>query len=183
MIFQAIEVSRSGGRKYPVYSIYADGTYIGAAISRSEESWIVPWTALDTLVGKRIFPSLRDAARHLYVASEKRPEEHRAWSVQMSMQFPDENFEHSGKLDSSDMLKMIGCIRRLERTRRFISLKEMSSISNLSQRRSEEVLRALVARGVLTPRFGNADYSINIRTGELAPKRQDGQVEAQRSAR
>lgn len=84
MIFQAIEVSRRGGRdRYPAYNIYAGEKHIGLAICRYDDTWFVPWSQLDQCIGKRHFDSIKDAARHLYVAKEKHPKEHRAWMLKL----------------------------------------------------------------------------------------------------
>jgi len=181
MIFQAREVSRKGIKSkpydaYPVYNIYADGDYIGPAICRHDDMWFVPWPMLECLVGRRHFRSLKDAARHIYVAREKQPEKHRAWVLQISMHFPDgENgmLEVNGIEDYQAAMKLLAALRKhVESTgKRRISLDNMFKISDMTKSRVEKGVRALVERGFLTPRVGRGDYDINIRSKSRVKKR------------
>lgn len=181
MIFQAKEVSRRGIRNkpygsYPVYNIYANGEYLGPAICRQDDMWFVPWPLLEKFAGKRHFKSLKDAARHLYVAREKHSDDHRAWVLQISMHFPDEGngaMEVNGIEDSQAAMKLLKDLRHfVESTGKTrISLDKMFKISDMTKSRVERGVRTLVERGFLTSRVGRGDYDINIRSKIKSRKR------------
>jgi len=196
MIFRAEEVTRRGspiGAKspYTAYNVYAEEKSIGTVIRIRDDMWIVPWPELQNIAGKRSFASLKDAARHIYVAMEKRPDEHRDWSVQMSMQFLDSNKEKGfGSVEDSQIaMRLMRSLRSIYEAKgiSMLSLSDMMRISGMKESDAERAVRNLVSRGILTPRVGKSEYKINIRPRSLgaeyprgwtSPKRDSPRVKA-----